>query len=161
MNRLSIIYPKIGRAFSLSILVVIVLAISPNTALGQSSITTDQLIGDWELSYDKSKQEIKGDMKSRMDQLSSSDIDRIKKAYDKRRFVFEEDGRFTVRRKNGQSTTGRWSLEDERKSLKLVYDGGLSYDYLIREKGKNKLVLKLKEESASTMIFRVLQLVKK
>lgn len=109
------------------LMAVLIAVINPTLAQSKKGIDPRDLIGTWELDFDKSIGQIKSKSKSHYDGLKNDRRDRIKNSFSQRKVTFGSGGSYVLDVRSDRQVTGTWKLVGDDTLLISLNDGSEHY----------------------------------
>ena len=101
----------------------------------------EQLIGAWNLDYQKSLTKMDSIPKKRFNSNTRLKT-RIEESYKGRQLVFSANGDFTQIQPDGRENSGTWTIVESENTLTITSPEGQKFPYQIIKLNNNHLVLK-------------------
>ncbi|KDN55707.1 hypothetical protein [Flavobacterium seoulense] len=125
-----------------------------------AQIQEDQLLGNWELNYKVTSEQMAADAKKVFNSLPESSHSSIEKAYKGRQIAFMNNHLFELKLSDGRSSVGKWQLNLFEKVLKIKNDRN-NKEYLYKIIELDDKILFIEElDVKGTVYFKKLHYIK-
>ncbi|MCR8667519.1 lipocalin family protein [Aestuariibaculum sp. M13] len=112
------------------------------------------IVGEWQMDYTSSYNEISFEGKERINRLPEKMKERIESSYKSRLLILEDTGVFHIKSDKLKDFSGTWQYIANSQVLQLTSATGKSHqEFKVIELGSNRMVLKLLGKGDSTALF--------